>query len=230
MRPLVKNATMGFTLIEMLLAIAIMALMAGLSWRGLDAMAQSKRHNEAYREQVLALQASFAQWSTDLDAMQLPNAQTALEIKPGTLRFVRQAPINGSSDTGYVVVAYAKDARPQGVPPSKDRWVRWQSTPFSHHLGLTLAWAESGTWLSNTSDASAPTPAVKPPLELAKIESWRLRFFVDGQWQEQAPAAQVGASTLPYDAVRLELELAQGQALAGLVTRDWIAPRAGGTR
>ena len=38
----VKSQNRGFTLIELLVAITIMALLAVLSWRGLDGMADRK--------------------------------------------------------------------------------------------------------------------------------------------------------------------------------------------
>lgn len=228
MRPPLRPISKGFTLVEMLLAIAIMAVMAGLSWRGLDAMAQSKSRNDAYREQVLALQASMAQWGTDLDAMQQPNAQTPLEAKAGTLRFVRQAPTSGLSDTGYVVVVYAQESRAVSGQPNATYWVRWQSEPFNNHQGLATAWSQSTAWLSASSD---PTRLdTDTALVLARIQSWRVRFFVDGQWQDAPPAASFPSDTLPYDGLRLELELASGQSVSGRVTRDWISPRAGGTR
>ena len=63
----------GFTLVELLVALAVMALMAVLAWRGLDGMHRAQAQTLAYSDDVLALQAGLAQWATDLDAvMQLP--------------------------------------------------------------------------------------------------------------------------------------------------------------
>ena len=57
----------GFTLIELLVALSIMALMALMSWRGLDAMLRTTQHTGTRSADVLALQAGVAQWVIDLD-------------------------------------------------------------------------------------------------------------------------------------------------------------------
>lgn len=223
----------GFTLIEMLVAIAIMAVMAGLSWRGLDAMATSKTHNDAYRQQVLALQAGLAQWGADWDAMMQPSLQTPLEATATSLRFVRQAPAQGPVDAGLVVVAYAQ--QPTDSQASTSTWVRWQSQPVTQHAGLANAWKQSTTWLESMSQA--PTPHDDSPdrdggksVTLATINNWKTQFFVNNQWQDTPPPTSFVSAIAPFDAVRLHLELTHGQALTGLITRDWIVPSAGGTR
>ena len=50
----------GFTLIELLVAIGVMALMAGLSWRGLDGMARTQTQLTQRADQVMTLQAGDA--------------------------------------------------------------------------------------------------------------------------------------------------------------------------
>ena len=47
----------GFTLIELLVALAAMALMAGLSWRGLDGMVRAQSQIQQRADAVLTLQA-----------------------------------------------------------------------------------------------------------------------------------------------------------------------------
>ena len=59
----------GFTLIELLVAITIMALMAVLSWRGLDGMTRAQSQTSQRADEVLTLQAGLAQWKVDLDAL-----------------------------------------------------------------------------------------------------------------------------------------------------------------
>ena len=61
--------TQGFTLVELLVALALMALMAGLSWRGLDGMTRAQTQMRQNSDDVLTLQAGLAQWSADLDAL-----------------------------------------------------------------------------------------------------------------------------------------------------------------
>ena len=61
----------GFTLVELLVALFVLALLAGLSWRGLDTMMRARQQTEARADEVLALQAGLAQWQADLDATTL---------------------------------------------------------------------------------------------------------------------------------------------------------------
>src|SRR6218665_1807283 len=59
----------GFTLVELLIALAVMATVAVLSWRGLDGMTRTQTATRAYTDEVLTLQAGLAQWTADLDTM-----------------------------------------------------------------------------------------------------------------------------------------------------------------
>ena len=53
-----RNAV-GFTLIELMIAIAVMAILALLSWRSLDNMAQTQIQTQNNTDSVLALQAGL---------------------------------------------------------------------------------------------------------------------------------------------------------------------------
>ena len=59
----------GFTLIEVLVALVGLALMAGLSWRGLDSMMRTRDASQQRVDEVAVLQTALAQWRTDLDAV-----------------------------------------------------------------------------------------------------------------------------------------------------------------
>ena len=59
----------GFTLVELLVAIAVMALLAIVSWRGLDGMVRAQQITRERADAVLELQTVLAQWGADLDAM-----------------------------------------------------------------------------------------------------------------------------------------------------------------
>jgi general secretion pathway protein J len=59
----------GFTLVELLVAIAVMALLAIVSWRGLDGMVRAQQITRERADAVLELQTVLAQWGADLDAL-----------------------------------------------------------------------------------------------------------------------------------------------------------------
>ena len=68
-----SHARQGFTLVELLVALSVMALLAVLSWRGIDSMTRTQARTQERADEVLTLQAGLNQWSADLDAMlQLP--------------------------------------------------------------------------------------------------------------------------------------------------------------
>ena len=74
----------GFTLIEVLVALTIMAVMAMLTWRGIDGMVRAQDSTRRYTDDVLALQAGLAQWRADLDAMMVwPLAEGSTPYQTG---------------------------------------------------------------------------------------------------------------------------------------------------
>ena len=72
----------GFTLIEVLVALAIMAVMAVMSWQAIDGMTRAQERARAHADGTLALQAAFAQWHADLDAMMVWPQQLAAAAAP----------------------------------------------------------------------------------------------------------------------------------------------------
>ena len=63
------RASSGFTLVELLVALFAMALLAVMSWRGLDGMSRAQAQTEARSDEMLTLQVGLAQWTADLDAL-----------------------------------------------------------------------------------------------------------------------------------------------------------------
>lgn len=93
MRPLQAR---GFTLVEVLVALVGLALMAGLSWRGLDSMMRTRDASQQRVDEVAVLQTALAQWRTDLDAATLlPGASDAqgVDWDGRVLRIVRRSTI-----------------------------------------------------------------------------------------------------------------------------------------
>lgn len=69
MRVRSKSKASGFTLIEVLVAISVMALMALMSWRGMDGMLRTQSSLQTRSDEIRGLQAGLAQWQTDHDQM-----------------------------------------------------------------------------------------------------------------------------------------------------------------
>jgi len=222
----------GFTLIELLVAIGVMALMAALSWRGLDGMARTQTQVQLRADGVLALQAGLAQWAADLDAMvEPPPTQTqaqwrALDWDGRGLRITRRSTVSAGS--GLLVVAWAR-RNVDGV----DQWLRWQSRPLQTRAELQSAWDRAAQWAQNPGDEEK-----RYEVRITPMEQWQIFYFRRDAWTN--PLSSDGVATAPVagqapaddqtlpDGVRLVLTLPPGQAISGTLTRDWVRPTVGG--
>lgn len=202
----------GFTLVELLVALAAMALLALISWRGLDGMARAQSQHRDRDEAVLVLQTALAQWSADLDAATNFGNTPALDWNGRALRITRQG-IDAQGAPAARVVAWTVGVSPQG-----NQWLRWQSPPLATRADWTQAWGAAAAWAESAAPgADAAATRVLP------AEGWSLGYFRNGAWSAAVQAQALGAAPLP-DAVRLQLQLAPGPGLAGLITRDWLRP------
>lgn len=220
----------GFTLIELLVALAVMALLAIVSWRGLDGMVRAQEQTRQRGDELLVLQAALAQWGTDLDAV-LPLVHTTpLDWDGQVLRITRRS---SAQPLALILVATLYVApRPrhhQRAGVGLRTRAQWQQ-----------AWQQAALWARNPSDADQRVETVLMPLS-----DWQIFYYRGGAWSNpqsssansadtssSAESAATGTVAAPSaslpDGVRLQLELAPGQALAGRITRDWVNPLQGG--
>lgn len=205
----------GFTLIELLTAIGVMALLAILSWRGLDGMVRAQEITRQRADEMLVLQAALGQWGADLDAI-LPIANTTpLDWDGQVLRLTRRS--SAVPDEGALVVAWTR--RNVG---GTDQWLRWQSPPVRTRGEWQQTWAQAAQWARTPGEAER-----RYEMTLLPLASWQLFYYRGGAWSNplsssgDAPGATAGA--VP-EGVRLQITLGPGQALAGQLTRDWVNP------
>lgn len=87
-----KSAIRGLTLIELLVAISMLAFVAILGWRGLDSIVRARIALTSDLEQTRGMQLTFAQLQSDCahlaSTAMLPN-QTPLIIDQGRLSLIR---------------------------------------------------------------------------------------------------------------------------------------------
>ncbi|HEY9201512.1 MAG TPA: type II secretion system minor pseudopilin GspJ [Gammaproteobacteria bacterium] len=76
--PLHPTASRGFTLIEVVIAMAIFAILSALAYSGLQSVIDSKSHTEAGLERLQAVQMSMLTLSNDLQQIAPRAAQDAL--------------------------------------------------------------------------------------------------------------------------------------------------------
>ncbi|HEY0885002.1 MAG TPA: prepilin-type N-terminal cleavage/methylation domain-containing protein [Ramlibacter sp.] len=223
-----RGRSAGFTLVELLVALFAMALLAVMSWRGLDGMTRAQEQTQARADDVLTLQVGLAQWAADLDALiQLPQT-SALDWNGRVLRITRRSSV--APGEGVVVAAWSRrDVEGRGI------WLRWESAPATTREQLERAWQQADMWSQNPGEEERRREVAVTPLA-----QWQIFYFRGGAWSHPlssdatagAPALPASAPALPLtvlpDGVRLVLTLPPGPSISGVLTRDWVRPTLGG--
>ncbi len=226
----------GFTLIELLIAITLMAVLAGLSWRGLDSLMRSRDITQAQVDKTTVLQTVLAQWQADLNAVQpVPSiTEAGVQWDGRTLRLTRRATAwrADGADAGLWVVAWTL---------RNNQWLRWQSAPVQTRAALQQAWANAERWGQNPSADDAAFETTLIPLE-----AWQLTYFRGNAWTNPLSSTgntdtnssasnltpqtnAAGQSGLP-DAIRLQMDLPAQTGMRGRITLDWVRPNFSNTK
>lgn len=230
----------GFTLIELLVALSVMALLALLSWRGIDGMVRVQDDMRTRMDGVVSLQTGLAQWAADLDAVVETAQVSGIDYDGRVLRLTRRD--TTLADSPLRVVGWARrmiDNRHGG----RGSWARWQSPPLRTQDELQDAWSRAQLWAQNASDAEK-----RREVAVAGLDEWQIFYYRNNSWSNPlstagdggapAPAAATGVpaaivagnsilAPLP-DGIRLVLSLSPGQSLSNTLTKDWIRPILGG--
>ncbi len=196
---------MGFTLIEVLVALLIMSIMAVMAWRGIDSMVRSRDITQAASDRSLLLSKVIGQWEQDLQALQKsPSVDGAgLAFDGASLRLTRRA------EGGVQLVVWSLQ---RGV------WQRWAAPVSTRVADLQEAWLRSLQL-----QGSEPEQLRL----LSEVASWQLYFYRGGWSNPQssgnrgtAPSPTAGGASAPQQlelptGVRLVIELPEGT-----LTRD----------
>lgn len=226
-----RHLQKGFTLIELLIAITLMAVLAGLSWRGIDGLMRTRDVTQTRVNQVAVVQTVLAQWQADLDALQTSSVSVSgLQWDGRVLRMVRRASSwrADGSDPGLWVVGWTR--RAVGTADnSNGQWVRWQSPDLQDATQLKEAWAQAEQWGQNRSDNDAvrETP-------LLPLLQWQITYFRGNAWTNPLSSADgktndASNAELP-DAIRLQVDLPNSTGVNGRLTLDWVRPNFSNTK
>ena len=222
----------GLTLVELLVAIAILSVLSAMAWRALDGLSRTEQVTRQRTDDLLALQAGLGQWAADLDALVETGELPALDFDGRVLRMTRRdATESPSQSPGVTVVAWAV----QG-----GQWVRWQTPGLRQRAALQRTWADAARWGQRPLDADRSRQVAVLP-----ASGWQVFYYRGDAWTN--PLSNQGVSESPDlgvpggaalaalrqvtaapDGVRLVLTLGSGQALSGTLTRDWARPVLGG--
>lgn len=195
----------GFTLVEVLVALMVMALLAVMAWQGVDGILRTRQASQTRLDQVLRLNTVLAQFEQDLHELQDTQVVPAVAFDGATLRLTRRA------ETGLQLVAWSlRDGA----------WWRWSGSAVRDARELQEQWLVS-------QQLQGKEPGWLRVLD--GLATWQVYCYRNNGWSNcqssgdvaQAPAQGASAPktrvVLPTG-VRLVVSLASG---AGL-TRDLL--------
>jgi len=196
----------GFTLVEVMVALLIMAVLAAMAFRGVDALVHAKDSALTATDRTLKLNTGVSQFDYDIsqvvDSKVLPQP---IMFDGATLRVARRTP------DGIQLVLWTLQDR---------RWQRWASGSFTRIAQLTDAWMRSQQWDAISGNAvtvlndvdSFQVYVCNPVSATIKGCNWNNVQSTQG--------TKEGAALIQPVAIRIALKLAQGD-----LTRDRELPR-----
>lgn len=211
----------GFTLIEVLVAIGIMALMALMSWRGIEAMRRTQTDLQQRADQIRALQAGLAQWQTDLNRIANLRGISSWDWDGKVLRLTRE---DAQPGDGVRVVAWSW--RQDAARAGGGDWLRWQSPALQTRSDWERAWQNARTW------SQSPTAELRSgEVSIHPLAGWQLFVHRGGAWtnplSSEVTSGPAADARLP-DGVRLVLTLPATTPMAADLTLDWVRPTLSG--
>lgn len=162
-----KAVPRGFTLVEVLVALVIMAVVAAMGWQGVSGMARAREIATAASERTLRLSAVVGQWEADLAAVYDSPQVPGLAFDGASLRIARR------TDDGVQLVVWSLR---EGL------WRRWPG-PVSRRAGdLQQAWL-----------ASQQLQGTEPgQLQLLDgVTDWQLYFWRGQGWSNAQSSGDV---------------------------------------
>src|SRR5262245_59571699 len=161
----------GFTLVEVLVALLIMAILSAMAWQGVDGMVRARDASQEAAERTLRLTTVIAQYEQDLASLYDNATVPALSFDGANLRLARATP-----DGAQIVVWSLRE----GV------WRRWASASVTGASELQQAWLVSQQLIGTE------------PQQVRLLDGatqWQMYFFRGNAWSNAQSSA--GATVVP---------------------------------
>ena len=170
----------GFTLVELLVAISILAMVAVLGWRGLDGIVRARVALGEQMETTRGMQLAFAQMQSDAEHLadaEILDKRPFLLTEDNRLTMVRT--VFRENEPSYLqVVAYRV----------VDGTLLRRESPTTRDL-IQL----DALWRSATSDADTT-----PPVNLqAGVIGMQLMSWYGNAWHKELPVGNLGTPAVP---------------------------------
>jgi general secretion pathway protein J len=147
----------GFTLVEVLVALAVMAILAGLAWQGLAGILRARDGSTEVLDRTLRLNTAVVQWEQDLQALVDVVVVPPLVFNGQTLLLTRRV------EAGVGLVAWSVRG---------GRWQRWAGPGYTRSGELQDAWLRAQALLGN--EAGHVTAA-------EGASEWQLYKYIGGR-------------------------------------------------
>jgi general secretion pathway protein J len=173
MKPALKaprRGSSGFTLVEVLVALLVMAILAGLAWQALGSVLRARDDSQLRVDRTVRLATVLTQWEQDLQAVHDTEAVPPLAFDGQSLRLTRR------SEGGVQLVAWAV---------RNNQWQRWAGPTLVNTGELQEAWLRSQQLLGT-----------EPGTVLLAEEAsqWQIYFARGGQWSNAQSSGDLVAT------------------------------------
>lgn len=168
-----RAAPRGFTLVEVLVAMLVMALLSMITWQGLDGILRARDGSKVALDRTQRLGTVIVQWEQDLLALYETQAVPALHFDGRTVRMTRR------TEGGVALVAWSL---------REGRWQRWVGPTCTRLSDLQESWIASQGLLGNE------------PGQLTMAEEatdWQLYFHRGGAWTNAQSTGDLAAPRTP---------------------------------
>jgi len=150
------RAAPGFTLIEVMVALFIMAILAAMAWQGMDGLVRVRDGAQGSAERTLQMATVISQWEQDLQQLQASPGAPPLRFDGSALRLTRRAP------DGLMLVVWTRQ---------DNTLYRWASPPVTKLQDLQEWWMRSQQW-SSLRDSALPM--------LTELSNWQVFYYRQG--------------------------------------------------
>lgn len=206
-----RAAAAGFTLVEVMVALMVMAMMSLMAWQGVSGIVRTREISEQSLERTLRLETVVAQWEQDLAALQETTAAPTLLCDGQSVRLVRRA------DGGLQVVVWSLRPSDEGGRVLQ----RWAGP------AATTREALQGSWFRTQQFQGVEEGQLTA---LVGLDEWQVYFYRGNAWSNcqstgdvagVATPGGVATSTLPTGVrVVLAFRPGAGNGSGGKLVRD----------
>lgn len=157
----------GFTLVELMVALFVMALLSALAWQALDGVLRARDGSREAMDRTVLLSTVLTQWEQDLRAVVDTEAVPPISFDGQTLRLTRRG------DDGVMLVAWAVRG---------GQWQRWVRPGYTRTGELQQGWMASQQLQGNEPGQLTLLPGAS---------TWQIYFNRDGQWSNSQSSGNV---------------------------------------